>query len=52
MCEGLKSNNKKSFRVKGLLDKHTIKQVAVMPMGDGTFILPLNADIRKATGKK
>ena len=52
MCEGLKSNNKKSFRVKGLLDKHTIKQVAVMPMGDGTFILPLNAAIRKATGKK
>jgi len=33
-------NNKKSFKVKGTLDSHTIKQTALIPMGDGSFILP------------
>lgn len=44
--------NKKSFRVKGMLDDFSIKQVALIPMGDGDFILPLNSAIRKGTGKK
>jgi hypothetical protein len=43
---------KKSFRVKGKLDKHPIKQMALLPMGDGNFILPLNAAVRKAIAKK
>ncbi len=47
----IKPNNKKTFRVKGKLDKHPITAVALMPMGGGDFILPLNADMRKATGK-
>lgn len=42
---------KKSFRVKGTLDMHTIKQVALMPIGEGDFILPLNANMRKAVAK-
>lgn len=44
--------NKKSFRVKGKLDEHKIKSVAVLPMGDGEFIMALNAEMRKKTRKK
>lgn len=48
----LKPNTKKSFYVKGKLDKHELKRTALLPMGNGDFILPLNAAIRKATGKR
>lgn len=41
----------RSFRVKGKLDQHPIRQTALLPMGDGDFILPLNASLRKALGK-
>lgn len=44
--------NKKSFRVKGKLDNYAIKSVAVMPMGDGNFIMALNAAMRKGIGKR
>lgn len=44
--------NKISFRVKGRLDNFKIEQVALMPMGKGSFILPLNSGMRKGTGKK
>jgi hypothetical protein len=43
---------KKSFRVKGSIDAFKIKQVSLLPMGDGNFIMPVNAAMRKATGKK
>jgi hypothetical protein len=33
---------KKSFRVKGKLDEFKIEKTALMPMGDGNFILPFN----------
>lgn len=42
--------NKKSFRVKGKLADSLIKGIAAMPMGDGSFILTLNATLRKSTG--
>ena len=45
-------HNKKSFRVKGKLDEHVIKGMALLPMGEGDFIMALNADVRKRTGKK
>jgi len=48
----LKPGNKKSFRVKGSLDQHKIEKTALIPMGDGNFILPLNSQMRKAVGKK
>jgi len=48
----LKPGMKVSFRVKGTLDSHKISQVAMMPMGDGAFILPVNGKMRKAIGKK
>jgi len=47
----LKPNNKQSFRVKGKLDDFKIKNVAVLPMGEGEFIIPINASMRKGTGK-
>jgi hypothetical protein len=47
----LKPGNKKSFRVKGRLDDHAIKGMAVLPMGDGDFIMALNATVRKAIRK-
>lgn len=52
MAQKLKPGNKKSFRVKGKLDSHAFKQVALIPMGEGDFIMPLNAEMRKAIGKK
>ena len=48
----LKPGNKKSFRVKGKLDNHSISKTALLPMGEGEFILPINAAIRKAIGKR
>ena len=44
--------NKKSFRVKGFLDNQPISGIALLPMGKGFFILPLNISLRKALNKK
>ncbi|KAA2238748.1 DUF1905 domain-containing protein [Chitinophaga agrisoli] len=52
IAQQIKPNNKKSFRVKGKLDKHPITAVAMLPMGGGDFMIPLNADMRKAIGKR
>jgi hypothetical protein len=51
VAQQLKPGNKKSFRVKGKLDDHAIEQVALIPMGEGDFIMPLNATFRKAIKK-
>jgi hypothetical protein len=42
---------KVSFRVKGKLDNYQFEKVALLPMGDGNFILPINGVIRKAIRK-
>src|SRR5687767_2036522 len=42
---------KKSYRVKGQLDAHKVKYLALLPAGNGKFIIPMNASIRKGTGK-
>ena len=42
---------KVSFRVKGQLDNYVFERVALMPMGDGSFIMPINGKIRKAIQK-
>jgi len=52
IVQKLKPGNRKSFRVSGLLDKYPLKQVALIPMGDGSFIMPINANMRKAIGKR
>ena len=42
---------KVSFRVKGTIDSYPFSRTALLPMGDGGFILPINGTIRKAIGK-
>lgn len=44
----LKPNYKKSFRVKGKIDEVEIKALALTPVGDGNFILAINASLRKS----
>ena len=51
-AEKLKPGNKKSFRVRGKLDEHPIKGVALMPMGESNFIMAINAAMRKGIGKR
>lgn len=43
---------KVGYRVMGKLDHFSFEKTALLPMGEGRFIMPLKADIRKAIGKK
>jgi Domain of unknown function (DUF1905)/Bacteriocin-protection, YdeI or OmpD-Associated len=43
---------KKSYRVKGKLDDFKVEKLALVPMGEGDFILTVNAAIRKGIGKR
>ena len=43
---------KKVYRVKGKLDDLNISKIALMPMGEGDFIMPINAAMRKGIGKR
>lgn len=52
IAQQIKPGNRRMFRVKGKLDNFTIKSVSIMPMGDGSFIMPINAEMRKGTGKR
>jgi hypothetical protein len=52
IAQELKPGNKRSFRVKGKLDQYAIAGIALLPMGAGSFIMPLNAAMRKGTHKK
>ncbi|HEY8936683.1 MAG TPA: YdeI/OmpD-associated family protein [Cyclobacteriaceae bacterium] len=49
--EELKPGCRVSYRVKGKLDQHPIQKAALIPMGEGKFIYPLNGPTRKALGK-
>ena len=51
-AQKLKPGNRREFKVKGKLDRHGITRQSVMPMGGGEFIMPLNAALRKAIGKR
>ncbi|WP_183567896.1 YdeI/OmpD-associated family protein [Mucilaginibacter sp. SP1R1] len=51
VAQQMKPGNKKSFRVKGKLDELPIAGMALMPMGDGNFILALKKQICKALHK-
>src|SRR5260221_10117014 len=52
ISQQLKPGTKKSFRVKGKLDNYSIRRIALLPMGNGDFIMPLNASMRKGIGKR
>ena len=44
--------NKKSFRVKGCVNNWTFEKQSLLPMGDGDFIMALNAAARKGIGAR
>lgn len=52
LSEKLNPGYKQSFRVKGKLDQVEIAGIALTPMGNGHFIMSLNAEIRKQIGKR
>jgi hypothetical protein len=52
IAQQLKPGNKRSFRVKGRLDHFSFTGVALLPMGGGSFIMALNATLRKGIHKR
>jgi hypothetical protein len=52
LAEQLMPGNKKAFRVKGTLDNFPIKQVSLVPMGGGNFILAVNENMRRGLKKR
>lgn len=52
IAEKINPNVRKSYRVKGTIEKVAIKQTAMIPMGSGDFIIPLKADLRKLIKKQ
>lgn len=51
IAQQLYPGNKKSFRVKGMLDGLAVAGMALMPMGEGNFIMALKAEVRKGIRK-
>lgn len=48
----IKPNCKVSSRVKGTIDSFPLTLLALLPMGEGDFIIPINAQIRKGIRKE
>ena len=48
----IKPDCKVCFRVKGMIDNFPVKLLALLPMGEGDFIIPMNAQIRKGIRKE
>lgn len=51
IAEKIKPKTKTTYRVKGKLGALAISQVALVPIGEGNYILPLNAEMRKVLKK-
>ena len=51
IAQQMKPGNKKSFRVRGMLDGFAVQGMALMPMGEGRFIMALKAEVRKGIHK-
>ncbi len=52
ITEAIKPGQKTVYRVKGHLDNLAINQVALLPMGEGGFIMPVNAAMRRGIQKE
>jgi hypothetical protein len=52
VAQELMPGQKTSFRVKGKLDDWKFDGLALLPMGKGDFIMPLNGKVRKGIGKR
>lgn len=48
----IKPDCRRSFRVRGHLDQVAIEGLSLVPMGDGNFIIALNAALRKKLRKE
>lgn len=48
----LKRPDKKEFRIKGIIDDVKFDRMATYPIGEGNFIIAINAELRKKLGKK
>jgi hypothetical protein len=48
----LKPGMRQSFRVKGKLDEVPVEHLALIPMGEGDFIIPLKTDLRRKLRKQ
>ena len=51
IAQQLYPGNKKSFRVRGILDGFAVAGMALIPMGRGNFIMALKAEVRKGIRK-
>jgi len=51
IAEKILPGEKRSFRIKGKLNKMAVQALAIIPMGGGDFVLPLNTEMRKSLGK-
>lgn len=51
IAEQINPGVKKSYRVKGRFDQYRFDAMTLLPMGEGDFIIPLKADVRKKLGK-
>ncbi len=51
MAHKLNPGVKRSYRVKGKIDAVSVSQLALIPMGEGDFIIPLNAELRRKLKK-
>lgn len=47
----IKADYKRSYKVKGSIDEVQVSLTAMIPMGEGAFIIPLKAALRKKLGK-
>ncbi|RXK62164.1 DUF1905 domain-containing protein [Lacibacter luteus] len=52
IAEKINPGCKKTFRVKGKFDAFAFDAMTLLPMGEGDFIIPLKADVRKAIDKR
>ena len=52
IAEKLKPGTRRSFRVKGKIDQFPISFVAMIPYGNGDYIIAVNAEMRKGIEKR
>jgi len=52
VAQQIKADCKKSYRVKGKLDQVSVSGMALVPMGEGDFIIALKTSLRKELKKE
>lgn len=51
LADKIKKDTRRGFRVRGRIDELEVAGIALLPMGDGNFILPINTPMRKKLNK-